>query len=262
MLEILKTNSEWVLSGIGVWMLGSIVSFISVVITLLWKSRQEKRKSKQLKISQALTIFSIPNAHKKIDNEYLSVSYKDVVYRNLCMYTVDVTNIGIKGIDNQKIHFVFPKNSKIVDVVIEKNLNSISIEHKNLVNADVIEDVCVVDRLESGDECKISYLVDTIYPNEIKCAARGVDDILYVKSGSNKNFSDIEAIVYLIATYITLGAIPVLSSLLRGFVVLAAMPFVIRIIRQWRINEDEQNAKSVIKINCGDNGAVNFTNEK
>lgn len=108
-MQWIEHNKEWFLSGAGLFLVSSVVSFASVILTLWWKSRAERRRKKKLRVSVNLTRFSVPslNFEKNISQEHVKVSYKGTEYENLCIYSAIVS---------QKLHFILPLTATIVDV--------------------------------------------------------------------------------------------------------------------------------------------------
>ena len=92
MIEWLNQNKEWFFSGIGIFLIGSIISFASIILTLIFKSRQERKKRKKLSVSYSTSSFEIPiSDNTNISSEHVKVSYHGKEYENLYLYNIKLT---------------------------------------------------------------------------------------------------------------------------------------------------------------------------
>ena len=229
----IEQNKEWFLSGAGIFLLSSIVSFASVLIALRWQSRAEKKKEKRLRISTTLNKFSAPtsNLGKEISPEHVKVSYKGTEYNNLCLYSVTGSNYGIPAITEQRLHFLFPSDAEIIEVFQEKTINSIGLNIEEHQEKNTKEVIYTFDRLEPNDSFSISYLLNIEDTESIDFEPRGVDGIEYTYSGEFER-SDIEKIIYFIAIFVFSGAVPIIGSVIQGLVILASTPYVLEFYRR------------------------------
>jgi len=235
MIEWLEQNKEWFLSGAGILIISSTISFVSIILTLWWKSHLEKKKIKKLSILHNMTNFSIPSLDKtnEISSEHIKVSYKGNEYENLCMYNIQLKNISHLAIENQKLHIVVPLNSKIIEVFENKNLESIKIEKDEILNSEKKEIIYKFERLETNDTCTISYLLDIEDTTLISIEPRGVDNINYVYKDDINQY-EIEKIIIYIAMFIFADVIPVFGSFVQAMIIIGAMPFIIEIIKKYK----------------------------
>jgi|CEGF01.1.fsa_nt_gi hypothetical protein len=232
MMEWLQQNKEWFLSGAGIFVVSSVVSFSSVILTLWWKSRTERKKTKKLKIASGGTKFSIPSSVGKngISQENIKVSYKGKEYENLYVYTAQVTNIGVPAIEAQRLHLIIPNDADIVEVFENKSLESISVSKKEMKGGSKKEVIYSFERLEPNDVCTISYLLDIEDIGDVSCEPRGVDNIEYSRT-EDIDESEIDRLVIYVSTFIFAGMIPMLGKLVQALIVMAAAPVVIEMYR-------------------------------
>jgi len=233
-MEWLEKNKEWFLSGAGIFIISSIVSFASVILTLWWKSRIENKKNKKLCISISTTKFSVPSSDdtKCISPDHIKVTYKGNEYGNLCVYTVQIANIGTPAIENQKLHFTVPIGSKIIEVFENKNLESIKLTKEEIENTEKKEIVYEFSRLETNDVCKISYLLDIEDVALISCEPRGVDNIEYSHKDDVEK-SEIDKIVIYIATFVFADMVPFIGDFLQGLIIIISSQMIIKIVRKY-----------------------------
>ena len=258
MIDWILQNKEWVFSGAGILVVTGVFSFLSVVMTLWLKSRSERKKKRRLQLLEKLVKFEIPHAEKSIDGGLLLVSYKAKEYKHLCHYSVFIENSGSSSIENQNLLFSFPKEASVLEKLVEPSSSLINISSEELNNTNEI--LYRVDRLEQSESITISILINAEDPESIKCTPRGVDNIDYIwgKSGST---SDIEILVLLMAVFIFSDAVPLISSILQGFIVLASAPLIIRMARTF-INSRKMHGNSVTIIGgvkTSDDGVVNIS---
>lgn len=77
-MEWIIKNKEWFFSGAGIFAISSIISIISIIITIIIKSKSEKRKIKNLNIDFELKKISLPETDEKNDFTHnLNISYKN-----------------------------------------------------------------------------------------------------------------------------------------------------------------------------------------
>lgn len=250
-------NKEWFLSGAGIFIITGIFSFLSVVMTLWLKGRTERKKKRRLQLSEKLVKFGIPHAEKSIDNGQLLVSYKGKEYKHLCHYSVFIENSGTSAIENQSLLFSFPKETLILEKVVEPSSPLINVSHEELNSAN--ENLYKIDRLEQGESLTISILINAEDPESIKCTPRGVDSFDYIwgKSGST---SDIEILVLFMAVFIFADTVPFISSVLQGLVVLASAPVIVRMARSLISNRKSHgNSVTIVGgIQTSEDGVVNI----
>jgi hypothetical protein len=253
MIEWLEQNKEWFLSGAGILIISSIISFASIILTLWWKSHLEKKKIKKLSILNNIRKFSIPtldNAND-ISSEHIKVSYKGNEYENLCMYNIELKNISHLAIENQKIHIVIPINSKIVEIFETKSLESIKIDKEEILNSEKKEIIYKIERLETNDTCTISYLLDIEDTSLINIEPRGVDNISYIYKDDINQF-EIERTIIYIAMFIFVDTIPVLGSFIQAMIIIGSIPFIIDLIKKYKIfkltNDNILNINGNVKI--------------
>ncbi len=250
-------NKEWFLSGAGIFIITGIFSFLSVVMTLWLKGRNERKKKRRLQLSEKLVRFEIPHTEKSIDRGLLLVSYKEKEYKHLCHYSVFIENSGTSAIENQNLLFSFPKEALVLEKSVESSssLINISSEEFSVTN----EALYRIDRLEQSESLTISIVVNTEDPESIKCTPRGVDNIDYIfgKSGST---SDIEILVLFMAVFIFADTVPFISSILQGLVVLASTPLIVRMTKTLINNRKaHENSVTIIGgITTSDDGVVNI----
>lgn len=254
-MEWIEQNKEWFLSGAGLFLVTSVVSFFSVLFTLWLKSRAERKKRKKLRIGTSTTKFSLPTSsldRKEFAND-IKVIYEGTEYDNLCIYTVSVCNIGSKAIQNQRIHLVSPANRKVIKTFHEKSLNSIKIskeEHNG-------EYIYTFERLETDDCCSISFLMELDNFEKIACEPRGVDDIDYIKSGDVES-SEIEILVYIVAAFVFSDFIPLFGDFLQGMVVLASAPIILKLYKRHFSNSRKSENSLTISgdVNINEKGVL------
>lgn len=233
-MQWLEQNKEWFLSGAGIFIAASIVSFASVLFTLWLKSRSEQKKTKKLRINSGITKFSAPSANDNndISPEDIKVSYKGIEYENLCFYSAQITNIGLPAIENQRLHIIIPAEAQIIKVFENKSLESIQLKKDEIENSEKKEIVYEFTRLEVNDVCTMSYLLDLEDVASVNCEPRGVDNIEYSHE-EDINKSEIDVLVIAIASFVFADMVPIIGNLFQALIIIAASPVVIEIIKKY-----------------------------
>lgn len=246
----LEENKEWFLSGAGIFLITSIASFSSILLTLWFKSRSEKKRLKKLLILSSTTKLSapIPDQFHEASFEDMKISYKGREYENLSVFAAQIKNIGISAIPHQKLHLTIPLDAQVIQVEEEKNLESININKEEIIGKSKKEIIYEIDRLESNDVFSILYLINAKNETEIQCEARGVDGIEYHHKDEFDR-PEIEKLLIYVAAFIFLGMLPGLSNLFQAIIVLMASPLIINLYKN-HINRKENSGNSVI-VNGG-----------
>lgn len=229
MREWLAQNKEWLLSGVGVTIILSLVSIVSSFVTYQINSRKSKRLEKKLTIETNLKQYQIRSKGKTAD---LTVYYEGNTYRNLCEYSVTATNHGLVAIEKQKLLFVFPFDCLIIKRFDEKSSESIGMDYEVLKNIEAVEHLYEFDRLEPSDQVTFIYLIDTDKVDDLSCRPRGVDGVnySYPQSGSTSR-SDFSDLWVYFSFFVFLGSIPLFGGMFQSAVVLLAGPAVFRLFR-------------------------------
>lgn len=253
MIEWLEHNKEWFFSGLGIFIISSVISFASIILTLWWKSHLEKKKIKKLSILTNIRKFSIPTLDNtnNISSEHIKVSYKGSEYENLCMYNIELKNISHLAIENQRLHIVSPINLKIIEVFESKSLESIKIEKEEILNDEKKEIIYKVERLETNDTYTILYLLDIEDTTLVNFELRGVDNISYIYKDDINQY-EIERIIIYIAMFIFVDVIPVFGSFIQAIIIIGLIPFIIDLIKKYKTskltNDNILNINGNIKI--------------
>lgn len=253
-MDWIEQNKQWFLSGAGIFLISSIVSFCSVLLTLWWKAKIEKSKKKKLKISSAATKFQTQTTKdiKGIGHDKLKISYMGREFENLCCFSVKFENIGSCAIENQKIHLVVPADADIVDFFERRKFESIIQTKSEIASEKTTEIIFNYERLEPKDSCVISYLVNIKDISLIKCEPRGVDGISYLKD-NDIDTSDINKLVLYIATFVFANTVPWAGSFIQALLILISAPIIIDIARNYlnfkKINNNIININNGIDVN-------------
>ncbi|SKC32551.1 hypothetical protein CZ809_02067 [Photobacterium piscicola] len=234
MQEWLLSNREWVFSGAGIFAITVIFSILSAMITLYLKRRYQSKLRKKLQVVTNIVQFDLSADESGIDNESLLVSYKSKEYRNLCYYSVKVTNIGASAINNQSLLFTIPKIAQVIESSVQPSNSSISVMRK--INDDTQDEVHSIDRLENSESVSITYLVNLEKVDEMKCIPRGIDNIDYSYDNKQSTTNDTELLVMFIAVFIFVDIVPVIGSALQGLIVFVSAPLIVRIVRTLLVN--------------------------
>lgn len=245
----LEENKEWFLSGAGIFLISSIVSFASIILTLWFKSRSEKKKLKKLLILSNTTKFSAPalTQFQDISVDNMSISYKGQEYKDLSLFSIQIKNIGMPAILQQKLHLTIPLDSIVIEFSEEKSMESIIVKKQELIGKNKKEIIYTLDRLESNDIFNALYLINTKNEEEITCDARGVDGIEYYHKDEIDR-PQIEKLITYFAVFIFAGAIPFGDSI-RAVIVLMASPLLISLYKSHIKNRD--NDKNSITVHGG-----------
>lgn len=252
-MDWLTQNREWVFSGVGLFIISAVVSLLSVVITLWWKARNERKRKKKLHVSQTVTQFTVPEEKSSgsVTPEHFKVSYKGIEYENLSAFYVSLTNVGLPAIERQRLHIVLPANAKVVERFEEKRLDSIAVSKKEEAGNNMIEEIYTFDRLEPNDTYGITYLINLSDISALHYEMRGVDDIEYVKSGEIER-SEIQKLIELVALFLFVGSIPFVGGAAQAAIVLAGAPLILELYRktfgQSRVPENSVSITGGIKI--------------
>lgn len=248
-------NKEWFLSGVGIFIITAIFSFFSVLATLLFKNRSERKKRKHLQLAEKLVKFELPRAEGKIDNKSLSVSYKGKEYKHLCHYTLLLENSGDSAIENLSLLFSLPLDALILEQIEEVSHSPIKINSEKI--SDTNDLLYSINRLESRETLLLTILINVEDSSAINCKPRGVDNIDY-SWGKASSTSDIEYLVSFIAAFVVAGALPFLGSVMQGLVVLASAPLLVRMSKTLFNKKNTGNIVNVSGgINLADDATVN-----
>lgn len=222
-MEWINTNKDWFFSGAGIFIINSIVGIISIIGTVVVKSYVEKKKNKKLNINFELKKISLPETDEINQlSQNLNVSYNNKEYKNLCYIIIDIKNTGLVAIENQSILINFPDETIFIEKY-EKFCNStikiISETEDSYENN--IEIVKKINRLESNDNLRFTYLVDASDSERINVQPRGVDDINYSGNNLYKSEMDIyQKFLMIIVLYIFVDSIPIIGRYLKVFVII------------------------------------------
>lgn len=232
-MDWLTQNREWVFSGAGLFAISTIASLLSVVFTLWWKARTERKRKKKLRVAQTVTQFTVPEekGSGSVAPEHFKVSYKGIEYENLSAFYVSLMNVGLPAIERQQLHIVLPANANVVERFEEKSLDSIGVSKREKVGNDKIEEIYTFDRLEPNDTYGITYLIDLSDISALRYEMRGVDDIEYVKSGEIER-SEMQKLIELVALFLLVGSIPFAGGVAQAAIVLAGAPLILELYRK------------------------------
>jgi len=249
-MEWIEANKGWFLSGAGLFIISTTMSFLSVLVTLFIKSRSARRRRKILLIQKDLTKFSLPSTQASNTNvmDQVKVAYKGTEYENLCAYHLHLTNRGRPSISNQEIHFLLPLGSTIVDVFIEKSLETMAHTHESFRNEKAIGRILKFDRLEHNDQCSLTFLVDLKNIESIECSPRGPEDVEYIYSEGIENY-EVEKLSFLIAAFVFSGSFPFFGSFIQALIVLAIIPLAAEIYRKHKEKDLSSEAFSITSSN-------------
>ncbi|CAK8721821.1 Ig-like domain-containing protein [Candidatus Electrothrix laxa] len=229
MEDWINQNKDWFLSGAGIFIISTICSFLSILATLWLKSRRERRKRRRLEFSEEKIKFVIPQTNGKIDKKSLSVSYKGKEYKNLCYYSISVTNTGNVAIENQDLLFTIPSKNPLLERTEETSNSAIKLTIEGVKNSN--DFIYKIDRIECEDTFSISMLINIEDPEIVKCLPRGVDNIDYIFEKTNSKKNDIELLFFVLAIFIVADMVPVIGNLLQGIIILFNTPLLVRLLK-------------------------------
>jgi hypothetical protein len=244
-------NKEWFLSGAGIFIVGGIFSFLTVLVTLWFKGRSERKKRKLLQLAEKLVKFELPRTEGEIDNGSLSVSYKGSEYKHLCHYTLSLENSGNSAIENQNLLFSFPMEALILEQIEVVSNSSINVSSEKISGTNDL--LYTIDRLESRETLSLTMLINVEASEAINCKPRGVDNIDYAW-GKTSSTSDVELLVFFLATFVVVDIVPFMNSALQGLVILASAPLLVRIAGTLF---NKKSAGNIVNIS----GGLNVTDE-
>lgn len=229
MWEWIEQNKEWLLSGVGVTIVLSVVSIVYSYITYKRNYNERKRLEKKLNIDISLKQYQIRARGKTSD---LTVNYEGNSYKHLCEYSVSIFNNGLVAINQPKLLFAFPFDCLVIKTFDEKSSEFIHMDREVLKGIEKIEHLYEFDRLEPSDRVTIIYLVDTDKADELTCRPRGVDGVncSYSQSGLTSQ-SDFAELWNYVSLYILAGTIPFSGRMLQSAVVMKAGPAASRLLR-------------------------------
>lgn len=231
MNDFLDTNRDWIFSGVGVTAITAIFSIISSVATYLIQNRNYNRSRKKALIKKDLKRYEIETDDIPGNVGNLVVSYNGRPCEILCRFTVTIRNIGLPAIRGQQLLFSFPENCSILeDAEPNRNTGVIIVEREELQSNGKTEHLYEIQVLEREDNVSISYILDTVNAEELRCEPRGVDEIDYNFS-EFANSSDISVLIALFALFVMSGAVPIIGNIFKAGVILAASPYLVRIIQ-------------------------------
>ncbi len=246
MLQWIEQNRQWFLSGLGIFIAASVISFISVVLTLMARRRAERRTRRYADVLTSLTQYELPNAEDNahLEDQSISVSYKGTSYDNLCYFSATIRNVGSVAIDSQTLHFEMPSSTTVVESFEKKSRPTLEVSNRMVAGTDQHELIYSIDRLEDNDELTVGLLINCDRVAELSCEPRGVDSIDYNYGTETGERPDVEKLILFVACFVFFGFIPFFGACVQAIVVLASANTIVRICN--RIPHSKSQSQEVV----------------
>lgn len=264
MFEWISANRDWVFSGVGVFVVTSLTSLISVSATIWIKNRSENRKRKRLEATTFFHPYALPRNYKGISNADLKVSYKGAPYENLCLYCVDFRNNGRVAIEKQTAVIQVPNRTDIIDSFEKTNSSLLRYEKHESSSNDFLEMVFIFNRMEAGDDVSLCFVFN--FASDIekpKCSLRGVDNIDYVFRGADfkpELDSDIKYALLLVGAILFADLVPWVGTLLQFLIFILGIPVFTRLASRIANSNQRPSFNYMIRIDgnvdAGSEGTV------
>ncbi|BAZ53277.1 hypothetical protein NIES4103_59510 [Nostoc sp. NIES-4103] len=254
------------LKAIAPYVTGGLGGAIFTLLTRMWTDRSRR---KIVKFSIGKQRFSLPDNISQgfIDSDSLTVSYKNEGYSHLALYSVTVENIGYGSVEGQKVVFIFPEKTTVIEEVCSCSVPTVTYKVEDYSTEAKITKDYTFTRIENSDSVTISFLVDCEFLDEIKCLPRGTDNVDYL-IGDNRPKSEIEQsvrklLLYLVMFVIVGGfdIIPPLDDAVRALILFVSIPDVTGLINSAflrKASSSENNSVSVVIHNEGNNSIVTW----
>jgi hypothetical protein len=224
LIDFLKTVAPWITGGLA-----------GAILTLATKYWSERSRRRIINVDIRKQRFSLPDliSQDVYSPDELTVSYKDKKYDHLSIYTVLLKNIGYSGVNGLELVVSFPTRTLLVDSFLTTSPTSIFHQEEDRFSDQKPEKVFKFDRIERDDNITISFLLNCDELDKIQCLPRGIDDVEYF-IGEKGYQTEIQQTAYklliYLAVFISLGAVPIVWSVLQAFVVVLATPSLMKLI--------------------------------
>lgn len=254
------------LKTIAPYVTGGLAGAIFTQIIRLWTDRSRR---KIVRFSIGKQKFSLPEniSETFIDSDSLTVSYKNQGYSHLALYSARIENIGFGAVEGQKVVFIFPHKTTLVEEGCTCSVPTIMYKTEDYPIETRITKDYTFTRIEKSDSATISFLIDCEFLDEIQCLPRGTDNVDYL-IGDNEPKSEIERSVRKLLLYLVMfilvggfDVIPPLDDAVRTLILVASIPDVIGLINfafLRKSSSSENNPISVVIHNEGDNSVVSW----
>jgi hypothetical protein len=251
------------LKAIAPYVTGGLGGAIFTLITRFWADRSRRRI---IRFSIGKQRFSLPEniSQDFIDPDSLTVSYKNKGYSHLALYSVKVENVGYGSVEGQKVVFIFPQKTTVIEEVCSCSVPTITYKVEDYSTKAKETKDYTFTRIENSDSVVISFLVDCEFLDDIQCLPRGTDNVDYV-IGDNKPKSEIEQTVRNLLLYLVIfvlvGAfdiIPPLDDAARALILVLLIPDVTGLINLTFLRKasSSENSPVSIVIHNEDNNSI------
>ena len=257
MLEWIELNKEWFLSGVGIFVVTTVIAVFSSLLTLYIKLRSDIKKRKIISIQTKINKYKIETTSKDDD---LAVSYKGHIYNDLCQYLVSIENIGPVAVEAQKFIITLPRICQKIDFQITKTSNTINHNTEVFSMEDKYEELHSFSRIEPLDGVKFSYIIDSEMIDDIDIQPRGADGVKYNLKGYEST-PELKHLIVYVALFLLIGAVPIMGGMLQTLVLLAASNTIINVVEEFRAQSRTPKALTIKDIRM-DGDSIFTINQK
>jgi hypothetical protein len=248
----IEQNREWILSGVGVFVISSMIGFVSSLLTLYFKFRSDKKKRKFLSIKTKLNEYKIQN---RSDSEKLKIFYQEKTYDNLCQYIVEIKNDGFVGIDGQDLLMALPRNCEVVRSIVNCSSQAIKWDEELLENIEKQEILYRFKRIERSDKIRISYLLNTDNVEQISIQPRGADGVCYTFQ-EDENIPSFEMLIIYMVLFVLFGAIPFIGNVAQAFILLISSSTIIDVLKDFQKKMKSDNMLTINTIDMDKSATI------
>jgi hypothetical protein len=230
-LDFLKTIMPWITGGVG----GALLAYIL-------NRRLAKHSQMRLSIRNTVVNYDLP-VHNSLFKP-IKVSYNGIEYEHISYCELEVRNASQKVIPHNPFIIIIDKDATVVDrnVSFEPIAATYSTDQQNL---EPNQYRYTFGPLHPKDIIKIGLLISG--NPKFEWLYRG-DDVELITSDKQELIpldKDLNVVIYLLAVYVLLDGVPFISLALKSILIIAAAPFIIRLIAKWRSLKNDRSNNNI-----------------
>ncbi|KUO78071.1 MAG: hypothetical protein APF81_25735 [Desulfosporosinus sp. BRH_c37] len=219
-VSFLKLIMPWITGGVG-----------GVILSYFINRRTEKKNKPRLLVKTSIINYSSPVQNDL--SKTLLVSYGGIEYQDISYLELTLINNSQKTINETPFCVDLDESAEILEYQVKINPIHYKVDPKKL-QSNIYE--FPFRHVKPGDTIRIGFLVSG-GQNRIRGVYKGSQDIEQIdegKSGVISEDRDVYSLLMILATYVLLGGIPLVSGVLQGGLIIFAAPLVMRTISKWR----------------------------
>jgi hypothetical protein len=220
--DVFKIVAPWLTGGLA-----------GAVLTYFLNQRGTRRKQPRLIVSTTRVDYSIPTRDPALKD--LRVSYNGEPLESLLFFAINVENSSSRSAKASSFLILTSPDARIVDrsSSVAPLFREPTWEPQPAQRGAYLWDL---GELKPGDSAQLRLLVSP--SGDIQPKFRGDDEVAVLfdeRESSLATEKEIRILVTWLATWVVAGAVPFVSSLLRGLLLVASMALFVRWYEQWRM---------------------------